>query len=79
MIVFIPREMTTAKQAQKLMMCHYRDLASAFDWSCRAGNLPQPIRSTTQIWVVARHQYEISALVCRTSFRGEPSDGVVKC
>ena len=24
------------------------------DWSCRVGNLIQPIRSTTQIWVVTR-------------------------
>ena len=27
------------------------------------GNLLQPIGSTTQIWVVTRHQYGISALV----------------
>ena len=33
-------------------------------------DLLQPIRSTTQIWVVTRHQYGISALVSLTSFRG---------
>ena len=60
------------KQAHKfqLMTYHYPDLGSAFDWSRRLGNLLQPIRSTTQIWVVTRHQYGISALVSLTSFRG---------
>ena len=38
----------------------------------------RPIRSTTQIWVVTRHQYGISALVSQTSFRGETVGGVVK-
>ena len=41
--------------------------------------LPPPIRSTTQIWVVTRHQYGISALVPQTSFRGETSGGGAKC
>ena len=53
------------------MMHHYPALGSAFDWSRRVGNLPQPIRSTTQIWAVTRHQYGISVLVSQTSFRGE--------
>ena len=38
-----------------------------------------PIRSTTQIWVVTRHLYGISALVSQKSFRGETSGGVAKC
>ena len=42
-------------------------------------NLIQPIRSTTQIWVVMRHQYGISALVSQKSFGGETSSGVAKC
>ena len=62
-----------------LMMCHYLDLGSASDWSCRVGNLIQPIRSTTQIWVVMCHQYGISVLVSQTSFGGETSGGVTKC
>ena len=62
-----------------LMSCHYSDLDSASDWSCCAGNLIQPIRSTTQIWVVRRHQYGISALISQLSFSGETSDGVAKC
>ena len=49
------------------------------DWSCREGNLLQPIRSTAQIWIVTRHQYGISALVPQTSFRRETRDGVAKC
>ena len=61
------------------MTCHYPDLGNASDWSRREGNLPQPIRSTTQIWVVTRHQYAISALVPRTSFGGETSGDVTKC
>ena len=45
------------------MTRHYPDQGSASDWSCRLGDLLQPIRSTTQIWVVTCHQYGISALV----------------
>ena len=41
------------------------------DWSRHVRNLRQPIRSTTQIRVVSRHQYGISSLVCQTSFRGK--------
>ena len=46
----------------------------------------QPIRSTSQIWVVTRHQYGISARISKTLFRGETTgDGgtgggsVAKC
>ena len=62
-----------------LMTCHYPDLGSASDWSCRVGNLLQPIKSATQNWVVTLHQYGISALVSQSSFRGETSEGVAKC
>ena len=41
--------------------------------SCRVGNLIQPIRSTTQIWVVKRHKYGIPAPVSQRSFAGETS------
>ena len=61
------------------MTRHYPNLDSASDWSCRVGNLIQPIRSTSQIWVVTRHQYGISALVSQTSFGGETSGSVAKC
>ena len=42
-------------------------MGSVSDWSFRVGNLLQPIRGTTQIWVVTRHQCGISALVSQTS------------
>ena len=58
---------------------HYPYLGGAFDWSYRVGNLIKPIRSTTQIWVLTRHQYGISALVSQTSFGGETSGSVAKC
>ena len=61
-----------------LMKRRYPDLGRASDWSCRAVNLLQPVRRTTQIWVVTRHHYGISALFSQTSFRGETSDSVVK-
>ena len=62
-----------------LMTRHFPELGSASDWSCRVGNLIQPIRSTTQIWRVTRHQYGISALVSQTSFGGETCGSVAKC
>jgi len=39
----------------------------------------EPFRSTTQICVVTRHQYGISALVPETSFCRETSGRVMKC
>ena len=62
-----------------LMMRHYPDLGGASDWLCSVGNLLQPIRSPTQVWVVTRHQNGISAVVSQTSFRGETNGGVTKC
>ena len=37
------------------------------------------IRSTSQIWVVAHHQYEIYLLVTQMLFCGETSGAVMKC
>ena len=62
-----------------LMTRHYPDLGSASDWSCRVGNLIQPIRGTTQIWVVTPHEYGISVLVSQTSFGSETSGSIAKC
>ena len=61
-----------------LVTRHYPDMGSASDWSCRVANLIQPVRSSTQIWVVRRHQYEISALVSQTSFGGKISCSFAK-
>ena len=62
-----------------LMTRHYPDNGSVSGWSCRVGNLIQPIRSTTHISVGTRHQYRISAFVSQTSFGGETSGSVTKC
>ena len=62
-----------------MMTCHYPDLGSASDWLNQISHAARPIRSTTQIWVVTRHQYGISALVSQTSFGGETSGSVAKC
>ena len=62
-----------------LMRHHYPELGNASDWSYTEVNLLQPIRSTTQIWIMTRRQYGISELVSQTSFRGETSGGAVKC
>ena len=61
-----------------LRIKHKISIQTASDWSCCMGNLLQPIRSTTQIWVVTHHQYGISALISQTSFWGETSGRVVK-
>ena len=36
------------------------------------------VKTATQIGIVTRHQYGMSALVSQTSFRGETSGGVAK-
>ena len=62
-----------------LMTCHYPDLSGASDWLNQISHAARSIRSTTQIWVVTRHQYGISALVPQTSFGGKTSGSVAKC
>ena len=61
-----------------LMTRHYPDLGSASDWLCHLGNLIQPIKSTTQIWVVTHHHYGNSALVSQMSFGRETSGSGAK-
>ena len=62
-----------------LMTRHYPDLGSTSDWLNQNSHAARPIRSTTQIWVVTRHQYGIFALVSQTSFGGETSGSIAKC
>ena len=62
-----------------LMTCYYPDLGSAPDWSNQTFLEARPIRSTTRIWVVTRHQYGISALISQTSFRGKTTRRAVRC
>ena len=38
--------------------------------------LLEPMRSTTQVRVMTRHQYGISALVSQASFRGKPVEAL---
>ena len=61
-----------------LMACHKPDLGSVSDWLNQISHAARPIRSTTQIWEVTRHQYGISALVSQTAFGGETSGSVAK-
>ena len=61
-----------------LMKRHYPDLGRASDWLKQIFHTARPIRSTTQIWIVLRRQYGISALISQTSFRRETSGGVLK-
>ena len=62
-----------------LMTCHYPELRCTCDRLKQVSHAARPIQSTTQIGVVTRHQYGISALVPQTSFpRGETTDGVAK-
>ena len=58
------------------MMFHYPDLCSASDyqWSCHKRNLLQPIRGTTQIWVMTGLQSYL-----RHDFSGNQLLLVVKC
>ena len=62
-----------------LMTCHFPDLVSVSNWLKQFSQAVRLIRSTTQVWVVTRHQYGISALVSQTSFRWETVGGVAKC
>ena len=48
------------------MTCHYPDLGSPPDWLKQISLVTRPIRRTTQIWVVMRHEYGINPLVPQT-------------
>ena len=61
------------------MTFHYPDLTCASDWMKQISRSARPIKRTSQIWLVIRHQYGISALVPQASFRGETGGGVTKC
>ena len=68
------------KQRNSIQMTrHYSDLGCASDWLNQISHARRPIRSTTQIWLVTRHHYGISAIVSQTSFGGETSGSVAKC
>ena len=73
------RRLRNERRNSILMTLHYADLDSASDWLNQISHKARPIRSTTLIWVVTRHQYGISALVSQTSFRGKTSGSATKC
>ena len=58
-----------------LMTRHYSDLGSASDWLKKIFLAARLMR----IWVVTRHQYGISAIGPKMSFRRETSSDVMKC
>ena len=66
-------------QKSILMTRHYPDLGSSSDLLNQISYAARPITSTTQNWIVTRHQYGTSALVSLTSFGGETSGNVAKC
>ena len=53
-------------------------LGSASDWLNQISHAARPIRITTQIWVVMRHQYGIAVLFSQTLFGGKTSGNVAK-
>ena len=76
---WFPGEMTSEKRAQKF---HTDDVSlhTSGYYSLKKISLAAwPIRSTSQVWIVTRHQCGISAVVAQISFRGETSGGVAKC
>ena len=54
------------------MTRHYPDLGSASDWSCRVGNLIQPIRSTAQLWEGCVISMEFLRSFLRLHLAGKP-------
>ena len=57
------------------MTRHYSDLGSVCDWLKKIFLAARLMR----IWVVTRHQYGISAIGPKMSFRRETSSDVMKC
>ena len=73
------RRLRNERRNSILMTIHYPDVGSASNWLNQISHTARPIRSTTQIWVVTRHRYGISARVSQTSFGGETSGSATKC
>ena len=55
-----------------LMTCHYPDLGGTSYWMGICFN--QSIRSTSKVWAVTHHQYQISAIIPQASFWGTSGD-----
>lgn len=67
---WFPHESVWGTTAENLYWWRIADLCleSAFDWSPWEGNLLSPIRSANKMWVVACHQYGLSAVVPPMTF-----------
>ena len=76
--VVVTRENSQHFSTPLHMTCYYPDLSSACYCLKQISLAGRPIGSTTQIWVVTRDQYGISALVPQTSSRRETSGSVAK-
>ena len=61
------------------MTRRFPDLGSSSDWLKQISHTAQPIRNTTQIWVVARLQYGVFVLFSQTLGSGETNGSVAKC
>ena len=61
------------RRTSRSITCYYLNLGSASDWLKQISLAAPQIISTTHIWLVARHQYGISAFGPQTSFHGETS------
>ena len=61
------------------MRCRYPDLGSVSNWPKLISLAIRQIGSNSQLWVVTRHQYGISALVPQTSFRSKTKGSFAKC
>ena len=70
---------TSAEIPYRRRVTTHAELDSASDWLNQISHAAWPIRSTTQFWLVTRHQYGISALVFQTPCGGETSGSVAKC
>ena len=62
-----------------LITCFYPDLGSVSNWPKQISLAIRQIGSNSQLWVVTRRQYGISALVPETSFRWKTSGSFAKC
>ena len=70
---WFPSEMTS-----NCRECHYPDLDSTSDWLKQISLVAQPIKTTTQIWVVTHYQHVISALILQKSFCEQAIGGIAK-
>ena len=56
---WFPLKVRNKRRNSILIMHHYPDLSSTSDWLKQISHMAWPIGSTTQIWLVMRHQYVI--------------------